>query len=90
MSRLTSKFQLTVPKALAERAGYRAGDEVEFEATGEIIRVRHKAREQLQSSTTDRLVLFDLATERQAYRQRAIQKLAAPADRGWTREELYK
>ena len=89
MSRITSKFQLTVPRAVAERAGYRAGDEVEFEATGEFIRVRHKAREQ-RSSATDRLVLFDLATERQVYRQRAIQKLASPADRGWTRDELYE
>ena len=88
MSKLTSKYQLTLPKAVAERAGYKPGDELEYESAGEIVRIRHKARNTPAYSTTDRLVLFDLATERQVHRQRTATR-TQPSTRGWTREELY-
>ncbi len=39
MSKITSKYQLTLPKAVAEKAGYHPGDEVECEVAGEAIRV---------------------------------------------------
>ena len=39
MSRITSKLQVTVPKAIAERYGIRPGDEIRFEESGEVIRV---------------------------------------------------
>lgn len=89
MSRLTSKYQLTLPKAVAERAGYKPGDEVEFESAGETIRMRHKAKRISGDSTTDRLVLFDLATERQTHRQRSENRTQVTT-RGWTREDLYE
>ena len=88
MSKLTAKYQLTLPKAVADRAGYKPGDEVEYESAGEVIRIRHKARSTAAQSTTDRLVLFDLATERQFHRQRSASRTEA-STRGWTREELY-
>ncbi len=36
---MTSKLQVTVPKALADRYGIRPGDHVRFEEAGEVIRV---------------------------------------------------
>ena len=39
MSKVTSKLQVTVPKALAERYGIRPGDDIRFEEAGEVIRV---------------------------------------------------
>jgi AbrB family looped-hinge helix DNA binding protein len=89
MSKITSKYQLTLPKAVAEKAGYHPGDEVECEVAGEAIRVAHKALKREPQLTSDRLVLFDLATERQAYRRRSARRPKYPL-RGWTREDLYE
>lgn len=84
---MTSKRQLTLPKALAERYGIDPGDEVDWEAAGDAIRVVPSRRR--PSAPTARLKLFDQATSRQQERQR---KAAAGTvdDRGWTREELYE
>jgi bifunctional DNA-binding transcriptional regulator/antitoxin component of YhaV-PrlF toxin-antitoxin module len=38
MAKVTSKLQVTVPKALAENA-IRPGDEIAWEAAGDVIRV---------------------------------------------------
>jgi AbrB family looped-hinge helix DNA binding protein len=93
MSKITAKYQLTLPKAVAEKAGYKPGDEVECEAAGQAIRVQHKAAKREPHSTTERLILFDLATERQAHRQRSLPSKAPKSKgshRGWAREELYE
>jgi AbrB family looped-hinge helix DNA binding protein len=90
MSKLTSKYQLTVPKVVAQSIGLKPGDEIECEPAGEIIRIRPKrvARGSGRSAT-DQLILFDLATERQRDRQHS--KISAPVtERGWTRDELYE
>jgi AbrB family looped-hinge helix DNA binding protein len=89
MSKITSKYQLTIPKAIAEKSGFAPGDEVECESAGEVIRVAHKVLKREPQSTTDRLILFDLSTERQAHRQRSARKPKSP-QRGWTREDLYE
>jgi AbrB family looped-hinge helix DNA binding protein len=90
MSKITRKYQLTLPKAVAEGAGYKPGDDVVCESSGETIYIRQKATGAAPvDSTTDRLVLFDLATERQAHRQR-LQPKASKSTRGWTREDLYE
>jgi AbrB family looped-hinge helix DNA binding protein len=39
MSRVTSKLQVTVPKAIAERYGIRPGDEIDWVPAGDAIRV---------------------------------------------------
>jgi len=39
MPKVTSKLQLTVPKLIAERFGIRPGDELQWIAVGEAIRV---------------------------------------------------
>lgn len=90
MSKLTSKYQLTLPKAVAQDAGLKPGDEIDCEAAGEIIRIRPRTQSGAQKrSITDQLMLFDLATERQQHREHS--KVPAPAtERGWTRDELYE
>ena len=90
MSKVTSKLQVTVPKALAREYGIRPGDDIRFEASGEVIRVvpPSAARDE-PLSTAKRLALFDAATARQRARDRARVPKAG-ATRGWTREELYR
>jgi AbrB family looped-hinge helix DNA binding protein len=39
MSKVTSKLQVTLPKAIAERFNIKPGDQIEWEAAGETIRV---------------------------------------------------
>jgi AbrB family looped-hinge helix DNA binding protein len=91
MSKVTSKLQVTIPKAIAERYGIKPGDEIEFQPAGEVIRVvPPEGRVRKRLSVAEKLRLFDEATARQKRRE-AKMKLPAesPADRGWKREDLY-
>ncbi|OFV88945.1 MAG: hypothetical protein A3J75_08525 [Acidobacteria bacterium RBG_16_68_9] len=87
MAKVTSKLQVTVPKALAERYDIEPGDEIEWEAAGDAIRVVPR-RKKPAGDVPTRLKLFDQATARQRERERS-NPLAPAADRGWSREELY-
>ena len=40
MSKVTSKFQVSIPKALAERIGIRVGDELAWEDAAGTLRAR--------------------------------------------------
>jgi AbrB family looped-hinge helix DNA binding protein len=88
MARVTSKLQVTIPKAIAERYGIRPGGEIEWLPAGEAIRVVPQASSPA-ADRARRLELFDRATARQLARQAAKGVGDPPADRGWTREELY-
>lgn len=86
---MTSKLQVTIPKALAIRYGIEPGTEIEFLPAGEAIRVvTPRAASSTTSRVERRLELFDAATERQLARARRFEE-QADADRGWRREELY-
>ena len=91
MSKVTSKLQVTVPNALAQRYGIRPGDDIRFEEAGEVIRVVPAAAGgPTKGLDTDaRLRLFDAATARQRTRETG-RTLRAASSRGWTREELYE
>jgi AbrB family looped-hinge helix DNA binding protein len=89
MAKVTSKLQVTVPKAIANAYGIRPGDEIEWVAADNVIRVV-PARSARELRTADRLKLFDQVTERQGARQRRRGPKRPAADRGWTREELYQ
>jgi AbrB family looped-hinge helix DNA binding protein len=93
MPKVTSKLQLTVPKAIADQYGIRPGDELQWVAAGEVIRVipANKASEHEQRlSLEQRLELFDKATLRQHRRQAERPKTASHrGNRGWKREDLY-
>ena len=92
MAKVTSKLQVTVPKAVADRFGIRPGDDIEWKVDGDTIRiVRERDRRPL--SAAERLAMFDEATARQQARNRAWRRTygAQPqtTDRGWTRAGVY-
>ena len=90
MSKVTSKLQVTLPKAIAERYGIRPGDEIDWVPAGDSIRVVPAGRQPRQDDLQLRLKLFDAATERQRLRQSGRKAGRSARSRGWTREELYE
>ena len=90
MSRVTSKLQVTVPKAIADQYGIRPGDEIEWVAAGETIRVVPPGRQVPGVDREMRLKLFDAATERQRLRQSGRPRVRGARERGWKREDLYE
>lgn len=93
---MTSKLQLTVPKAVADEYGIRPGDELEWIPAGDSIRIVLKnGRNSLKTKLPleERLKLFDQATERQRLRnQKFYEENGVPtsdAERDWKREDLY-
>ncbi len=89
MARVTSKLQVTIPKAIAQRYGIEPGAEIEWLPAGEAIRVVPRVNHQRPPDRARRLDLFDRATERQRLRQEATPREATAAERGWRREDLY-
>jgi bifunctional DNA-binding transcriptional regulator/antitoxin component of YhaV-PrlF toxin-antitoxin module len=93
MSRVTSKLQITIPRAVARRHAIEPGSELRFEDAGEAIRLvpMVESSEKPGRDTGDRLRLFDEATVRQDSRNRRVLARVggAAADRGWKREDLY-
>ena len=90
MSKVSSKLQVTVPKAIAERYGIRPGDDIRFEEAGETIRVvpADTRTQKKRLDTQTRLRMFDEAMARQDARE-AVKPTSQATTRGWTRAELY-
>ena len=90
MAKVTSKLQVTIPKAIATQYGIEPGDEIEFRPAGTEIRVVPPRVTSRRPSLVERLRLFDEATARQREREKSMKITPRPdSDRGWTREELY-
>jgi len=87
MTKVTSKYQVTVPKAIADEFRIRPGDEIEWVAAGEVIRLIPPSK-RVVDDRESRLRLFDQATERLRRRSAGAAKKRA-RDRGWRREDLY-
>jgi AbrB family looped-hinge helix DNA binding protein len=91
MAKVTSKRQVTIPKAIADQYRIREGDELEFVPAGDAIRVVPGGRTLEPMTVAERLGLFDAATARQRARQRSRSPARGKTkERGWTREELYE
>ena len=88
MAKVTSKYQVTVPKVIAEQFGIHPGDEIQWIPAGEVIRVI-PAGKPLATDDRNKLELFDQATERHRKRSGAIKTKRPDRSRGWTREDLY-
>lgn len=88
MARVTSKRQVTIPKAIADRYGIEPGDEVEFVPAPEGMRVHRRDAGAIAVDVEGRLELFDRATERQRHRQSGDSR-GAGQERGW-RRGLYE
>lgn len=92
MAKVTSKLQVTVPKALADQFGIQPGDEIEWEPAGDVIRVLPPGHRTEDLDTAERLRLFEQSILRQRERERQRPDLLhgkVREGRGWTREELY-
>lgn len=86
---MTSKLQVTLPKALAQKYAIKPGDDILWVAAGDSIRVVPGKHARATTSRAAKLAWFDRATARQ--RAREAEGAASPArDRGWKREELYR
>ena len=90
MAKVTSKLQVTIPKAIADRYAIRPGDSILFQEAGDVIRVLPPdAGPPAKLDRRQKLALFDAATRRQRARDRRSQHSPSQT-RGWTREELYR
>ena len=87
MAKVTAKLQVTVPKALAERYGIAPGDEIDWEAAGDVIRVVPPGK-RIGRDPRQRVRLFDQATARQRAREKRHRR-SPETTRGWTRDDLY-
>jgi AbrB family looped-hinge helix DNA binding protein len=88
MAKVTSKYQVTLPKAIADQYRIRPGDDIDWIAAGDIIRVIPPAKAVAAGDVESRLRLFDQATTR--IRQRSkMRRRKRPRERGWKREDLY-
>jgi len=89
MAKITSKYQVTVPRMIADQYNIRPGDEIDWMAAGEVIRVIPPGKLLPLDDREARLRLFDQATERQRKRRSAPREKPART-RGWRREDLYQ
>lgn len=94
MSKVTSKLQVTLPKVIAEQLGIKPGDEINWEISGDVMRVTpsRKKKALKRDDPGVRLRVFDAATRRQRQREKLFDRSVmqtAKYGRGWTREQLY-
>ncbi len=85
MAKVTSKYQVTIPKRILDECDIRPGDEIDWIPAGEAIRVIPVRKGRTSDTRELRLKLFDQATER--HRERGSTVTHA-ADGGWKREDL--
>jgi len=93
MSKVSSKYQITLPRDLARSHRISPGEEVVFEEAGSALYLRRGAQDgkDINASDPQRVRYFDQASQRQAERDRAhVDSSSSSADRGWTRDELYQ
>ena len=88
MATITSKYQVTIPKKIADKYNLKPGDSIDWQEAGDAIRVVPSAQQSGVDDRKERLRLFDQATERIRKRS-AGRKFEEPRDRGWKREDLY-
>jgi AbrB family looped-hinge helix DNA binding protein len=89
MAKVTSKYQVTVPRTIAKQYNIRPGDEIDWLAAGEMIRVVPPGQHTSPDDRELQLRLFDQATKRRLRRASALKK-QRPRGRGWRREDLYR
>lgn len=88
MAKVTSKYQISIPRAFADQLRIKPGDEIEWRVEGEALRIS-PAKSASPLPLEKRLELFDAATGRQAARNKKRTGKRSDAGRGWQREDLY-
>ena len=87
MAKVTRKLQITIPKALADRAGIRAGQDIAWYADEGGLRVVPVADGPSELSPVERAREFMRIVAE--HRRPASPGVDRSADRGWMREDLY-
>ncbi|MBW7931684.1 MAG: AbrB/MazE/SpoVT family DNA-binding domain-containing protein [Gammaproteobacteria bacterium] len=92
MAKVTSKLQVTIPRKIADLYAISPGDEIDFVAAGDGIRIVLAGKAQPgQLGQAERLRLFHESCARQRSREKAMKLPSTrPATRGWSRAELYQ
>ncbi len=89
VSRVTSKLQVTLPKAIADAHNIRSGSEIQFESGIDCVRiVVGKSGSEL--SLEEKLRLLKEARIRQQLRNKKFRHPTKPVRRGWRRDDLYE
>jgi AbrB family looped-hinge helix DNA binding protein len=89
MSKVTGKFQITLPKRVVEAHGIKVGDDLEVVSEETRIALLPANRQKVEmGEPAERLDYFDRATERQKKREQS-RSVTSGQSRGWSREELY-
>jgi len=92
MAKVTSKLQVTIPKRIADQFSIAPGDDIEFVAAGDGIRIVTAGSPAAPGlGKAERLRLFRAATARQRAREKVMKRPARAGSTGrdWTRDELY-
>ncbi len=81
MAKVTSKYQVTVPRKIADAYAIRPGDEIDWIPAGDVIRVIPGGKRAVALDRESRLRFFDQATQRQeAVRERHSRRSLRIAD----------
>jgi len=80
MAKVTSKYQVTVPRKIADEYHIHPGDDIDWVPAGDAIRVIPPAKRLEPQSHESRLRWFDQATERQRKRRKS-RAAGRPRDR---------
>ncbi len=95
MSKVTSKYQVTLPRKIARAHRIAPGSDIAFVSNGESLRVLVDSgvASEVRGGRTTVLESYDEASARQAVRNRRIMEQLGDAEgrmeRGWTRDDLY-
>jgi bifunctional DNA-binding transcriptional regulator/antitoxin component of YhaV-PrlF toxin-antitoxin module len=87
MAKVTSKYQITIPRTIANEYDIRPGEEIDWVPAGEVIRVVPCGKNAAPQSRESQLRLFDQATERHRQPAPAAKRHGA---RGWRRKDVYQ
>ena len=88
MAKITSKYQVTIPKKIVDKYNIGPGDHIEWLEAGEAILVVPASKRSIIDDPKERLRLFDQATERIRTRS-SSRKRRHPRGRDWKRDDLY-
>ena len=89
MSRVTSKLQVTLPKAIADSHNIRPGSEIQFESGIDCIRIV-VGKSRIELPLEEKLRLLSEARKRQQLRNKNFRRPTKAAQRGWRRDDLYE
>jgi len=89
VSRVTSKLQVTLPKAIADLHHVRPGSEIQFESGIDCIRIV-VGKSRLELPLEEKLRLLKEMRKRQQLRNNDFRRPAKAVRRGWVRDDLYQ